>query len=115
MNSSRLRRWPTTAAAIGVALGFPVEATDGEVQWQNLLAKVGTLLIGLQPVLPSARQRRDAGRIAGPLETASQAAELCGRLDKVGIPVRAGAVQGRTAAAAQLAACPRRDAPPNCG
>lgn len=73
-------------SAVGVALGFPIEAGDGEVQWQNLLAKVGTLLIGLQPVLAEAPGSDGMVVVAGPLDTTSQAAELCGRLDNVGIP-----------------------------
>lgn len=71
--------------AFGVAVGFPVAATDAEAQWQQLLAKVGTLLIGLWPVL--AEGEGDAIQIvAGPVDTESQATELCARLDKVGIP-----------------------------
>jgi hypothetical protein len=81
-------------SAMGVALGFPIEAGDGEVHWQNLLGKVGTLLIGLQPVLAEAPGITGMLVIAGPLETASQAAELCGRLDKVGIPCEPTAFKG---------------------
>jgi hypothetical protein len=32
--------------------------------------------------------------VAGPLETKSQAAELCGRLDKVGIPCKPARFKG---------------------
>jgi hypothetical protein len=80
--------------SVGVALGFPIDAGDGEVQWQNLLAKVGTLLIGLQPVLGDAPGSDGMLVIAGPLETKSQAAELCGRLDRVGIPCEPTAFKG---------------------
>jgi len=72
--------------SFGVALGFPVSATDTEEQWQGLLAKVGTLLIGLWPVVTDAEAGGGRLVVAGPLETETQAAELCDRLDRVGIP-----------------------------
>jgi hypothetical protein len=77
-----------------VALGFPIAPDDGEVQWQSLMAKVGTLLIGLQPVLAAAPGSDGVMIVAGPLETKSQAAELCGRLDKVGIPCEPASFEG---------------------
>lgn len=70
----------------GVALGFPVAASDSEMMWQDLLGKVGTLLIGLWPVTTDAEGSEGKSLIAGPIETETQAAELCGRLDRVGIP-----------------------------
>lgn len=68
----------------GVVLGFPVADGEGAMLWQDLLGKVGTLLIGLWPVTADT----DAGEvlIAGPLATSTQASELCSRLDRVGIP-----------------------------
>jgi hypothetical protein len=71
----------------GIALGFPVAEEESESQWQDLLAKVGTLLIGLWPVTIDAET---GGKtiIAGPLASETQAAELCGRLDRVGIPCK---------------------------
>jgi hypothetical protein len=72
----------------GVALGFPVAETDGEAQWQGLMAKVGTLLLGLWPVVADAEVGDGKLVIAGPLSTETQAAELCGRLDLVGIPCK---------------------------
>ncbi len=74
-------------SSFGIALGFPVAAGDSEAFWQDLLAKVGTLLIGLWPVTAD---METGGKtiIAGPLATETQAAELCGRLDRVGIPCK---------------------------
>jgi hypothetical protein len=77
----------------GVELGFAIEPADGEVQWQGFMAKVGTLLIGLEPVL-AATEEGAAVIVAGPLATRSQAAELCGRLDRVGIPCRPAPFKG---------------------
>ena len=80
---------PATAdgSRFGIALGFPVAPDESEGQWQDLLAKVGTLLIGLWPVTTEAET---GGKtiIAGPLASETQAAELCGRLDRVGIPCK---------------------------
>ena len=73
----------------GVALGFPIEPADGEVQWQGMMAKVGTLLIGLWPVLGEVDGSDGQVVVAGPIATQSQADQLCGRLDKVGVPCRA--------------------------
>lgn len=81
-------------SAYAVAMGFPIAPDDGEVQWQSLMAKVGTLLIGLQPVLADVEGSDGVVLLAGPLETRSQAAELCGRLDKVGIPCEPTAFKG---------------------
>ena len=73
-------------SAYGIALGFPIEEADGDVQWQGMMAKVGTLLIGLWPVLADVEGSDGKMVIAGPIASQSQAAELCGRLVKVGIP-----------------------------
>lgn len=73
-------------SSMGVALGFPIAAEDGEVQWQSMMGKVGTLLIGLEPVLSDVEGSDGKILVAGPFETKAQAAQLCGRLDKVGIP-----------------------------
>jgi hypothetical protein len=72
----------------GVALGFPVPPEDTEAQWQELMAKVGTLLIGLAPVVADVDGSEGVMVVAGPIETSAQAAELCGRLDRVGIPCK---------------------------
>lgn len=77
---------PASTDTIGVALGFPVDPADAESQWQAYLSKVGTLLIGLWPVLASAEGADGKQVIAGPLSSRAQAGELCARMDQVGIP-----------------------------
>lgn len=72
--------------AFGMALGFPVELEDAEAQWQALTAKVGTLLIGMAPLLAPVEDGPGQRIVAGPLDSRSQAEELCGRMDRVGIP-----------------------------
>lgn len=72
--------------SFGVALGFPVQPEDAEAQWQNLLANVGTLLIGLWPVTADIEGGDGQLIVAGPIATKTDAAVLCERLGKVGIP-----------------------------
>jgi hypothetical protein len=81
-------------SAYGVALGFPIEPADGEVQWQGLMGKVGTLLIGLWPVLGEVEGSNGKIVVAGPIVSEAQAAELCGRLEKVGIPCKPAPFKG---------------------
>jgi len=73
-------------SAPGIALGFPVRAETAEAQWQELLAEVGTMLVGLSPVL--ADQDGSDGKliVAGPMVDRASAIELCARLDRVGVP-----------------------------
>lgn len=72
--------------SFGVALGFPVKAEEAEAQWQNLLANVGTLLIGLWPVATDVDGTDGQLIVAGPIATKTDADLLCGRMGKVGIP-----------------------------
>lgn len=73
-------------SAYGLALGFPVEPGDAQAQWQGLMAKVGTLLLGLAPLLAPIEGSSGRQIVAGPVSTRPEAEELCGRMDRVGIP-----------------------------
>ncbi|HHY50670.1 MAG TPA: SPOR domain-containing protein, partial [Alphaproteobacteria bacterium] len=73
-------------SSFGVAVGFPFAPEEAEAEWQDLVAKVGTLLIGLEPVLTAPEEGEGVVIVAGPIPTEAQAAALCGRLDHVGIP-----------------------------
>lgn len=70
----------------GIKLGFPVRPDTAEAQWQELLAQVGTMLVGLSPVL--AEQDGTDGKVivAGPMVDRASAIELCARLDRAGVP-----------------------------
>ena len=83
------------ADAYGLALGFPVEAEDAEAQWQSLTAKVGTLLIGMAPLLAPVDGSTGQQIVAGPLGSRSEAEELCGRMDRVGIPCVPASYEGK--------------------
>jgi len=74
------------ADAYGLALGFPVREEDAEAQWQSLSAKVGTLLLGLAPLLQDIEGEDGKRIIAGPVTDRAQAEQLCVRMDRVGIP-----------------------------
>lgn len=69
-----------------IAVGFPVSLDEAEGRWQELSARVGPLLLGLAPLLQDAGNGAGVRLVAGPLDTATQADALCGRLDLVGIP-----------------------------
>ncbi len=77
------------------ALGFPVRSDTAEAQWQELLAQVGTMLVGLSPVL--ADQDGTDGKIiiAGPMVDRASAIELCARLDRAGVPCEPTAYAGQ--------------------
>jgi hypothetical protein len=72
--------------AFGLALGFPVTPADAELQWQSLTAKVGTLLLGMAPLLAAVEGSDVQQIVAGPLVSRTEAEELCNRMDRVGIP-----------------------------
>ena len=79
---------PLAAAEVapGIALGFPVTADAAEAQWQEMLAQVGTMLVGLSPVLADKEGADGKVLVAGPLLDKASAIELCARMDKAGIP-----------------------------
>lgn len=71
---------------LGVALGFPVEATDAEAAWQDLLARAGDVLGGLTPLLSEPDAAGARRILAGPATDSFAAQELCSRLDALGTP-----------------------------
>ena len=72
-------------ASFGIALGPPIDADEAEGAWDSVNTRVGTLLVGLAPIL--ARVEGGSGRrlVAGPISSEADARELCGRMAKVGI------------------------------
>lgn len=74
--------------AYGVALGAPVDAYGAATAWTTINAKVGTLMIGLTPVLADGADGPGKHLVAGPLPGFAQARALCARLAPVGIPCR---------------------------
>jgi hypothetical protein len=74
--------------AYGVVLGIATDAYGAPAAWAALQMKVGTLLIGLSPVLADDSDGTGKHLVAGPLAGFAEARELCGRLAPVGIPCR---------------------------
>ncbi|RUT32849.1 hypothetical protein EMQ25_06845 [Arsenicitalea aurantiaca] len=70
-------------AAQAVALGPDVARGDADAAWTDIAAKVGMLLIGLEPRFDG---EGEAGRlVVGPLASPNAASALCQRLLPVGI------------------------------
>jgi hypothetical protein len=87
--------------AVGVALGAPVTVADAPAAWRMITGKVGTLLIGLAPLLGDRGDGTGAHLVAGPLDPAA-AGTLCRQLALVGIacspaPYRGAPIAGITA------------------
>jgi hypothetical protein len=74
--------------AYGVVLGAPVDAYSATASWGAIQMKVGTLLIGLTPVLADDSDGVGKHLVAGPLSGFTEARDLCGRLAPVGIACR---------------------------
>jgi hypothetical protein len=73
------------SSAFGIALGPPIAEEAGPTAWDNMNDRVGTLLIGLAPLLGPVEGGSAKRLVAGPLASEADARELCGRMAKVGI------------------------------
>jgi hypothetical protein len=71
--------------AFGVALGPPVSDKGAGAAWGSMNARVGTLLVGLSPLLGRIEASNAKHLIAGPLRSEAEAQALCGRMAQVGI------------------------------
>ena len=72
-------------SSFGIALGPPIDADEAESAWDSLNTRVGTLLVGLAPVLAHVEGGSGRRLVAGPISSEADARELCGRMAKVGI------------------------------
>ncbi|MEP7240995.1 MAG: hypothetical protein ABI697_08935 [Devosia sp.] len=71
--------------AYGIALGPPILESDGAGAWQEMTSRVGTLLVGLGPILADVEGAPGKRLLAGPLPSEAAARELCGSMAKMGI------------------------------
>lgn len=71
--------------AFGLALGPEVPVEAASEQWQDLTLKVGTLLIGLSPLVADQTNSAAKRIVAGPIPDAEQARRLCDQMARVGI------------------------------
>ena len=73
------------SGAFGIALGPPIDPEEGETAWRSMNTKVGTLLVGLAPLLANVEGSSGKRLVVGPIAVESDARQLCGRMAKVGI------------------------------
>ena len=73
------------SSAFGIALGPPIDAEEGEAAWLSMNTKVGTLLVGLAPLLANVEGSAGKRLVAGPFAAEAEARQLCGHMAKVGI------------------------------
>jgi hypothetical protein len=73
------------SGAFGIALGPPIDADEGETAWRSMSDKVGTLMLGMGPLLANVEGSAGKRLVIGPIATESDARQLCGRMAKVGI------------------------------
>lgn len=74
-----------TPESLGIALGGTVAPADAEAEWQRLEARVGTLLIGLGPLLEQPGSDGRVRLLAGPVAGAAEAEALCTHLKMVAV------------------------------
>jgi hypothetical protein len=73
------------ASRFGVALGPPIVSEDGATAWLDLNDRIGTLLLGLKPLLGHVEGSASRRLVAGPLGSEAETRTLCGQIAKVGI------------------------------
>ena len=73
------------SSAFGVALGPPIDFDEGTDAWQSMTNRVGTLLIGLAPLLSDVEGGPGKRLVAGPVNTEAEARQICGQMARVGI------------------------------
>jgi hypothetical protein len=73
------------SSAWGVALGPPIDANEGPDAWQSMTNRVGTLLLGLAPLVANVEGGPGKRLVAGPVNTEAEARQLCGQMARVGI------------------------------
>lgn len=73
------------AADFAIALGPKVSPKKARAQWQALNDKVGTLLLGFDPLYSVTPGNGENHVVVGPIPSRSQAEELCARMVPIGI------------------------------
>ena len=73
------------ANAFGIAIGSTMDADQVPEGWNDLSNKVGTLLLGLSPLVAPAADGTGSRILVGPISELSEASALCARLERVSI------------------------------
>jgi hypothetical protein len=71
--------------AFGIAVGPAVTDSNAQSAWQDLLLKMGALLMGLGPLVADEGDAQSKRLIVGPMPDMAQATDLCRRMEKVAI------------------------------
>lgn len=80
-----LRTVTLDSGAFGMALGPPIDANESEAAWRSLNDRVGTLLLGMGPLLANVEGTAGKRLVVGPIASEADARQLCGHMGKVGI------------------------------
>lgn len=73
------------SSAFGIALGPPIDADEGDATWRSMNDKVGTLMLGMGPLLANVEGSGGKRLVVGPIASEAEARQLCGHMAKVGI------------------------------
>ncbi len=76
---------PAQQDQFAIALGEAVSRDQARQQWDQIAARVGPLLLGLDPLLAQAPEGEGQQLVAGPFETIAAATESCTRFAQIGI------------------------------
>ncbi|TDQ66278.1 hypothetical protein ATL17_0270 [Maritalea mobilis] len=86
---------PSAETIYGVILGPRIEKNKAELNWLNIKANVGTLLLGLEPkMIPVVNESDKIQLVVGPLEEENDALRLCKEIIRQGYVCEAGSFDG---------------------
>jgi hypothetical protein len=77
--------YTTSPLASSMAASRALDADLAGETWRKMGAKVGTLLVGLGPILGPVEGGPGRRLVAGPISSEADARELCGRMAKAGV------------------------------
>lgn len=86
---------PSVDITYGVILGPKIEKNKAQLNWLNIKANVGTLLLGLEPkMIPVVNESEKIQLVVGPLEEETDATQLCREIIRQGYVCEAGGFEG---------------------
>jgi hypothetical protein len=87
---------PLAGERYGIAIGPAVPSEDAAATWDDLTVKLGSLLLGLEPLVSTPAGGDGVRLVVGPTETVEDASLLCDRLEPVGITCEAVPYRGES-------------------
>ena len=76
---------PLPPAQFGIAIGPPIASTQAKATWDDLSLKLGSALLGLNPLMNGGTVAGDGHLVAGPIADVKDATALCKRLEAVAV------------------------------